>query len=92
MRQLVLHRLAQILDQVETVGDLFGTRRPSASTLGIDTVAIPADDPDSGMFPQPCREGSRRTIRQQIGHDPLLQIHQDRSIAVASFPPCPVIY
>jgi hypothetical protein len=43
-RQLLLDLLAQGLDQVEAVGDLPGLRRPLPCTLGIQPVAIAADD------------------------------------------------
>src|SRR4051794_22248349 len=77
---------------MKTVGYLFGGRGARAAALGIDTVPVSADDPHSGMFPQPFCKGSSGSMRQQIGHDALLQIHQDCSIAVASLAPCPVIY
>jgi hypothetical protein len=66
MRQRVLHCLAQVLDQVKTVSDLFRCWRSGASTIAIDTVPIPADDPHLRMFAQPFRKGSSRTIRQAI--------------------------
>ena len=42
--QLLLDRLTEVLQQVEAIGHLIGLRRALASTPGVETASIPADD------------------------------------------------
>ncbi len=44
-----LHRLAQVLPQVEPVGDLHRARCPRAGAVGVGAGAVPADHLDPGV-------------------------------------------
>ena len=51
--QLLLHCLAQILDQVKAIGDLTSLRCALPSTLSIKTVAVTGHDPHGRVFAEP---------------------------------------
>ena len=88
--QLLLDRLAQVLDQMEAVGDLPGLWRAPARSLGIKTAAIAANDFDPGMLVKPLSRSFSRAIRQHVDHLSSLQIHNNRP-AAATLSPAPVI-
>jgi hypothetical protein len=88
--QLLLDRLAQVLQQMEAVGDLPGLWRALTRAFSIEPSAVPANDLNLGMPPEPFGGGGRRTIRQHIDHLSSLQVHNDCPV-VAALSPAPVI-
>jgi hypothetical protein len=54
-----LHRLAEVLPQVEAVGDLHRLRRAGPRTLRVGAGAVPADHLDPGVGAQPGRQRLR---------------------------------
>jgi hypothetical protein len=66
--QLLLDCLAQVLEQMEAVGDLSGLWRAPARSLCIKAAAIPANDLDPGMLVKPLSRPFRRAIRQHVDH------------------------
>lgn len=49
----LLHGLAEVLPQVEPVGDLLGLRCPKPCALAVSTGTVPTDDLDLGVTTQP---------------------------------------
>src|SRR5882757_3024107 len=88
--QLLLDRLAQVLQQMEAVRDLPGLWRALARAISIETSAVPANDLNLGMSLEPFGSGGRRTIRQHIDHLSTLQVNNDCPVA-ATLSPAPVI-
>src|SRR5277367_3454745 len=72
------------------ISHLNGSGRSLASGLRIDTAAIAAHDLHAGMLPQPFRYARRLSIRKQVDHPVLLQITENRAIAMTLLP-CPII-
>jgi hypothetical protein len=58
MDQLSFDRLAEVLEQMEAVGNLPGLWSSFACALGIESGAIPADHFDLGMPFEPLGGGS----------------------------------
>ncbi len=77
--QLLLDRLTEVLQQVETIGHLIGLRR-ALSTLGVETASIPADDLYTGMPTQPSAGGLDRAVGQHIDDLALLEVDHDRPV------------
>ena len=88
--ELRLNGLAQVLQNMEAVGDLPRLRRAFMRALGERTAAIAADHLDVRMPLEPVRCRARRTIRQKIDHLSPLQVHDDGPISGA-LAPCPII-
>ena len=88
--QLLFNSLAEVLEQMKTVGDLPRLRRSPAGPLGIEAAAIPADDLDFRMLAQPTSGRLRRTVRQNVDNLAPLQINHDCAIA-APLSPAPVV-
>jgi hypothetical protein len=88
--QLLLDRLAQVLQQMEAVGDLPSLWRALARAISIEASAVPANDLNLGMPPEPFGGGGRRAIRQHVDHLTPLQVYDDRPVA-AALSPAPVI-
>ena len=84
--ELRLNGLAQVLQNMEAVGDLTRLRRAFMRALGKRTAAIAADDLDVRMPLEPVRCRARGTIRQKVDHLPPLQVHDDGPISGALAP------
>lgn len=57
---------AEVLPEVETVGDLDRVRGPGAGALGVRTSPVTADALGAGMFKQSADQGRSITAGQQI--------------------------
>src|SRR5208337_4009680 len=88
--ELRLNGLAQILQNMEAVGDLTRLRRAFMGALGERTATIAADQLDVRILLKPISCRARRTNRQKVDHFPPLQVHDDGSISGA-LAPRPVI-
>ena len=88
--QLLLDALAQILEQVEAIGDLSRLWGTLSSTLGVESAAVAADDLDLGMLAEPSRGAFGGAIRQHVDDLTPLQVDDQRSVATA-LDPAPVI-
>ena len=88
--ELRLNGLAQILHDVELVGDLPRPRRALVRALGERTAAITADDLDARMPLEPARGHSCGAFGKQIEHLPSLQVHDDGPVSGA-LAPSPII-
>ena len=87
----LVERFAEILQEMEAVGNLGGRRGALACALGIGTRAIPRDDLYPGMLPEPLGHGVRGAIRQQ-GHGlAALQINEHGARGLA-FPQGKIIH
>jgi hypothetical protein len=75
---------------VEAVGDLPSLWRALARAINIEARAVPANDLNLGMPPEPIGGGGRRAIRQHVDHVSPLQVHDYRPLA-AALSPAPVI-
>lgn len=88
--QLLLDALAQVLQQVEAIGDLSRLRGTLSSALGVEPAAVAADDLDLGTLAEPSRGAVGGAIRQQVDDFTPLQVDDQRSVATA-LDPAPVI-
>jgi hypothetical protein len=79
-------RVAQVTQQVPTIGNLNGVRSSPVCGFGIDAAAVAADDLGTGMLSQPGSYGVGIAIGKQVDHPAGLQVAQDRSIAMALAP------
>src|SRR4051812_18176531 len=62
----VTHGIAQIAQQVETVGNLDSIRSAGANAVGKGAGPVAGDDLDAGMRLQPGGDGLSRAVGQQI--------------------------
>jgi hypothetical protein len=90
LAQLLFDGLAQVLYQVETVGDLPRLSRALLRRRGIKATPVSTDNHDSGLFRQPGCSRPDGTIMQYIDDLPTLEIHHDGA-APGSLQPTPVI-
>jgi hypothetical protein len=89
--QLSFDRFAQVLQQVEPVGDLPRLVRTVSRALRVETASIAADDFDLGMPPEPFGRPGRRTIVKDVDNRPPLEVDDDGPIRMA-FSPAPVVH
>jgi hypothetical protein len=75
-------RLAQVLPQVEAVGDLYGARRAVAGAFAITARAVPADHRHLGMRAQP--RGQVRAVAAVEELDRAVAGHVDQHGAVVT--------
>jgi hypothetical protein len=83
-------RITAVAQQMPSVGDLNGLRRPLAGAVGVGAGPIADDDLDRWMIPQPRGQGLALPVGQQLDPAPTLEITQDRAV-VAALAPGPVI-
>jgi hypothetical protein len=79
-----LDRLAEVLPQVEPVGDLHRARRAQPSALGVGAGAVPADHLHPGMGPQPVRQRLCLPACQQLHRLAALAVDQHRAVDLAT--------
>ncbi len=81
-----IQRHAQVLQEVEAVGDLGGLRCSLTCTIGKRSTTVATDDLHlaSPMDAEPAREGRRLAVGQEIEHPMALEIHEDGSVAHAA--------
>ncbi len=84
------HRLAEVAQHVPSVGDLDGARRADPRTLGVGAGPVVGEDLHARVRPQPGGQRLCRPVGQQVHHRVLLEVDQDRPVAVAA-PPSPII-
>ncbi len=84
--ELRLNGLAQVLQNMKSIGDLPGLRRAFPRALGERAAAIAADDLDLRMPLEPVRRRARGTIRQKVDYLPPLQVDDDGPISGALAP------
>ncbi len=72
------------------ISHLNGSRKRLARGFGIDATAVTTHDLRARMLSQPPGYGLGLTIREQVDHLALLQIAEDRAVAVTLLP-CPVV-
>ena len=78
----LVQRFPEILQQMKTVRDLGGRRRPVPCAVGIGGRPIPRDDLHPGVLPEPLGYGLGGALREQ-GHGlAALEIDQDRAVGV----------
>ena len=78
-----LQRLRQVLQEVETVGDLRRLGRAAPGAVGVGAGAVARHDRDPGVVPQPAGEGLGLAVGQQRHRPPPLQVDQHGAVAVA---------
>ena len=89
-RQPALDHLPQVPKQVPAVHDLGRARRAEAGAAGILGGPVPRDHADRVVLAEPCRQGLRRAIRQQVDDMVLLQVDQDGAVGLP-FPARPIV-
>ena len=84
------NRLSQVFDEMKPIDDLHGVGGSPANALGVERTPITTDDQDGRMLREPGGHTLCRALGQQ-GQDPMiLQIDEDRPIALPA-PPRPLI-
>ena len=86
----VLDGVAEIAEQMPSIGHLDGVRRALPDSVGVRAGTITGDDLDTGTIMQPPTDGRCLPVRQQIDDLVRFQVHQYRAIA-ATPPPGPVV-
>jgi hypothetical protein len=84
--QMLLDQVAQVLHQMETVGDLSGLGRAYSGAFSVEPVAIAADDFHPRMLAQPPRQRDGGAIWQHLGDGSGFKIYKDGSTCGASAP------
>ena len=77
-----LQCLGQILQQVETIRDLYRPGRALAGALGISAGAVACDHLDAGMLPEPCRKRTSLAVRQKRQGTVPGEVHQHGAVGV----------
>jgi len=77
---------AAVLQQVPPVGDMNHTGRAAATAISVAGTTITGDDLHTGMGLQPGRKAIRLTVGQQIDDGTAFQVHENRAVALPSFP------
>ena len=85
-----LDGLADVAEQVPSIGDLDGVRGTLADAVGVGTGTIAGDDLDARPVTQPGGDGSSLAIGQEIDHPVCLEVDQHRAVATPT-PPGPVV-
>ena len=86
----VLDGVAEVAEQMPSIGHLGGVRRALTDSVGICASTIAGDDLDTGTITQPPTDCRCFAVRQQIDDLVRLHVHQHRAVAVTP-PPCPVV-
>jgi hypothetical protein len=86
-----LDRFAQVFDQMKPIHNLDGLRGPMANALGGERTPVPTDDTDGRMLREPGRDALRRALGQQVQDPMILQIDEDRPVALPP-PPRPLVH
>ena len=86
----VLDSVAEVAEQMPSIGHLNGVGRALTNSVGIRASTITGDDLDTGAITQPPTDCRCFTVRQQIDDLVRLQVHQYRAVAVTP-PPGPVV-
>ena len=81
-----LNRLAEIAQDVPSIGDLDSTRGTLTDAFGVGTRTIAGDYLDTGPTTQPGSDGGGLTIGQEIDHVVRLEVHQHRAVPTAPPP------
>jgi hypothetical protein len=76
----LLGRLAQVLPQVEPVGNLDRLRGPGAYAVGIRAGPVPAYRLDLGVLTQPGGEGVGLAVGQHVHRLAGAHVDQDRVV------------
>jgi hypothetical protein len=79
----VFQHVGQVVDQVPAVGDLDRLGRTIAGAFRIGAGAVPGDERDAGMRPQPGGKTAAGAIREEIDGVVTLQVDQDRAVREA---------
>ena len=82
----VEERGCRVLQQVPSVRHLQGLRRSGGGTFLEADAAIAAHHLDVGPLLEPRRDGAALTIGQQVDDTPLLQVADDRAVALTLLP------
>ena len=88
--KLALDGLAEVLQQMEAIGDLLCLRGALPCGLRIEASTVAGDDLHIRVILEPTGRGRCRPIRQHLHHLTTLQVHDDRAVVMA-LPPRPVI-
>jgi hypothetical protein len=83
-------RFRTVVQQMPAIRNLKGTWSTAAHAVGIGAGPIARDNLNAGMLAQPRRQRARFAIRKQVNNPALLEIAQDRAVALAT-PPRPII-
>jgi hypothetical protein len=85
-----LDRLAQVLQQMPTIGDLLGVRGRFGGGLDVVGPAVPADQFDTRMLFEPLLHRLGVAVGQEIHDVAPLQIHHDGAVT-PPFAPGPIV-
>lgn len=85
-----LEDVAQIAQEMPSVGDLNGLRGTASRALGIAAGPITGDHLDAGVLLEPTRNSVGAPVRQELDDLATLEVAYDRAVALAA-PECPVV-
>ena len=91
MLQETVEGLAEVLHQVEAIGNLARVRCAASRSVGIESAAIPRDHAHIGECPEPGGDRVGRALGEEIDHPAAFEVAQDGTVT-PSFLPRPVIH
>ena len=89
-RHLLFNRVAQVVQDVETVGDLPRPRGALTRALRVQPAPVMTYGLHFGVLREPIRRCLRRTLRDHVDDLPSLQVDDDRRVGPA-LAPTPVV-
>ena len=88
--QEAFERVAEVLQEVEAVGDLYRRGRTARRAVGVEVAAVARDEGDGRVRAEPCRDRIGGAVGQEIDGSVPFEIAQDGAVA-GRFPPRPVV-
>src|SRR5690349_10163595 len=84
------HRVAEVAEQMPSVGGLARRRRTLTGAVGIKTAPVTDNDLDAGVLAQPGRETRGAALGQEVDNTAQFKVAQDGPVGL-SFAPRPFI-
>jgi len=82
-QQEVLQRQGEAVQEVPTVGDLFGLGGARRDAPGVDEGTVSGHHLHAGVLFEPLLQGLGGAIGQKVHHAAALQVDQDRAVGIA---------
>src|ERR671932_1930970 len=79
-----LDGLGQVLQQMPAIGYLYCVWSSLASSIGVGSGSVPANDLDAGMLLEPSDKRLGSAIGEQVYGAMPLQVHEDRPVSLCT--------
>jgi hypothetical protein len=81
--ELLFYSLAQVLDEMKSIGALAGLRRALVGTPSIEAASVSGHDLDLRMIPKPASRGSSRSVLKDIDDLAPFEVDNNCSVVVS---------